>query len=159
MRAQNDWRVNSFWFYSRSEPTVQQLVERRYTWHERVEDPTQLIIIDEADRLKIQSLEQVRQIFDQGDIGIVLIGMPNLEKQLTRYPQLYSRIGFVHEYGLLSAESTRSLLHDKWLPADIVLPENAFTDEEADRRDHSDRAGQLQAPSYAADADRTHPGT
>ena len=33
--------------------------------------------------------------------------------------------------GLLSAESTRSLLHDKWLPADIVLPENAFTDEEA----------------------------
>lgn len=106
-------------------------MERRYKRHERVKDPTQLIIIDEADRLKIQSLEQVRQIFDQGGIGIVLIGMPNLEKQLTRYPQLYSRIGFVHEYGLLSAESTRSLLHDKWLPADIVLPENAFTDEEA----------------------------
>jgi hypothetical protein len=126
----NDWRIDSFWFYPRSEPTVQQLLRERYNRHEKVKDPTELIIIDEADRLKIQTLEQVRHIFDQGGIGLILIGMPSLEKQLARYPQLYSRIGFVHEYGLLSPETARSLLHDKWLPADIKLPVGAFTDEE-----------------------------
>jgi AAA domain len=39
-------------------------------------DPTDLIIIDEADRLKTASLEQVRDIFDHGGLGVVFIGMP-----------------------------------------------------------------------------------
>lgn len=56
--------------------------DRALRVHRGVPDPTALLVIDEADRLRMTGLDQVRNIFDNGGIGLVLIGMPGIEKRL-----------------------------------------------------------------------------
>jgi hypothetical protein len=105
-------------------------VAREYGIKEQqISDPTTLILVDEADRLRMASLEQVRAIFDAGEIGVVLIGMPGLEKRLARYPQFYSRIGFVHEFRPLAAKEIHQLLDQRWSPPGVHLPQHGLSPE------------------------------
>ena len=53
---------------------------------------------------------------------MVLIGMPGIEKRVARFPQFYSRIGFVHEFRPLDEAQMTTLLNEGWLPAGVSLP-------------------------------------
>jgi DNA transposition AAA+ family ATPase len=95
----------------------------------------ELLIVDEADRLKLPEPEVLRDRFDragfQDGVGLVLIGLPGIEKRLARYPQLFSRVGFVHHYRPLGAEELRFVLAHKWAELDLTFAPDDYTDAEA----------------------------
>ena len=77
----------------------------------------------------MSSLEQMRSMFDSGEMGLVLIRMPGIEKRIARFSQFYSRIGFVHEFRPLSPDEMQALLEQHWTPLGVNLPETTFAPE------------------------------
>lgn len=99
-------------------------------WYQ-VPDCVELLVVDESDRLQMAGLEALRDIYDRRQVGLILIGMPGIEKRLSRYAQLYSRVGFVHQFRSLSAEELRSILAERWQHLGLTMNETDFTDAEA----------------------------
>lgn len=91
----------------------------------------EMLVIDEAERLSPQALEHIRDIFDRTSIGVILIGMPGLERRFERYPQLYSRIGFAHHYRPLKGDELTFVLSRNWRKLGLQLDEADFTDHQA----------------------------
>lgn len=94
-------------------------------------DRAQLLIVDEAERLSNTCLEHLRDLFDRTGIGVVLVGMPGLEKRLSRYPQLYSRVGFAHHYRPLQGDELAFVLTRHWRRLGLALDDADFTDAQA----------------------------
>lgn len=88
-------------------------------------------LINRTKGAKLQILEQLRDIYDRNDIAMILIGMPGIEKRLARYPQLYSRIGFAHEFDKLSKDGTHHILEYKWGELGLSIKLEDFSDYEA----------------------------
>jgi len=89
---------------------------------------TELLIVDEADRLKTTGLEQVRDYYDRHTVGVILIGMPGIDKRLARYAQLYSRTGFAHEYRALTAEELTAVPARRWHTDGLASDTDEFTE-------------------------------
>lgn len=103
--------------------------KRFFSWGNK--QHVKLLIIDEADRLQIKSLEQIRDFYDRHKIAVVLIGMPGIEKRLIRLPQLYSRIGFAHAYKSLNEDEIAFIIKNHLQSLGISLDAADFTDQEA----------------------------
>jgi DNA transposition AAA+ family ATPase len=100
-------------------------VERRRANH------AELIIVDEAERLSMTAVEYLRDLFDRRSIGLILIGMPGIDQRLSRYPQLYSRVGFAHSYRPLQDEELTFVLTRRWRQLGLDLDDADFTDAQA----------------------------
>ena len=91
----------------------------------------ELLILDEAERLSMTALEFIRDLFDRTGVGVILIGMPGMEKRLSRYPQLYSRVGFAHHYRQLGKDELTFVLTRHWRQVGLDLDDADFTDVQA----------------------------
>ena len=107
-------------------------LNRHVRWDYRKDGlPVEMLIFDEAERLSVTCLEFIRDIFDRRGVGVILIGMPGMEKRLSRYPQLYSRVGFAHHYRPLQGDELSFVLTKHWRKLGLTLDELDFTDTQA----------------------------
>jgi DNA transposition AAA+ family ATPase len=88
-----------------------------------------LFIFDEAERLKVSQLEALRDFYDQGNIGLSLVGLNDLRNLLKRgrnlrenLVQLYSRVAYQDVVDFLEPADIKMLFKDK-LPGNKVSNE------------------------------------
>ena len=110
------------------------LSARRYAnWDlaEPLLERIELVIIDEVERLKYAAIEHLRDLFDRNDIGLIFIGMPGIEKRMSYFPQLYSRVGFAHQYPPLQSDEVIFVLQRHCKRLGVTLDVDDFTDAQA----------------------------
>jgi hypothetical protein len=130
--AQSEPRVNPQGVLSSNRNSINGLTMTTYRRKPCLADPSvqYQLSISRASFMKVLLYVGIfLAIFDAGEIGVILIGMPGLEMRLARYPQFYSRIGFVHEFRPLSAAQVRQLLEQCWTPPGANLPEQPWAEE------------------------------
>jgi DNA transposition AAA+ family ATPase len=91
----------------------------------------ELVLIDEAERLKPQAFELIRELYDAGEATFIFIGMPGIDKVIERYPQLYSRVGFVHQFKNLGKNEVEFILNKHFSKLGASIDETDFGDQEA----------------------------
>ncbi|WP_426997805.1 AAA family ATPase [Pseudarthrobacter sp. N5] len=91
----------------------------------------ELLIIDESGRLSATALELLRDRYNRDNIALILIGMPGIKKWFGRYAQLYSRVGFAHEYRPLAQEELNFVLERRWHKLGQTLDPEDFTEAQA----------------------------
>lgn len=91
----------------------------------------ELVIVDEAERFSMAALEYLRELFDREGGRLIVIGMPGIDMRLSRYLQLFNRVGFAHSYRPLQNEELTFALTRRWKQLGLGLDEANFTDAQA----------------------------
>jgi DNA transposition AAA+ family ATPase len=88
-----------------------------------------LIVIDEAERLKVSQLELLRDLYDQGNMGLCLVGLDSLRSLLQKgknlrenLVQLYSRVAYQKIVDILEPEDVEMIINDKIGKHQITKP-------------------------------------
>ncbi len=81
----------------------------------------EMLIIDEADRLKPKTFAEVRDFFDKLAISVVLIGTDRLDAVIKRDEQVYNRFRACYRFGTLSGEQFRQTV-ETWEVDILRLP-------------------------------------
>lgn len=78
---------------------------------------SRLIILDEADQLRVRTLEMVRTVYDDNNCGLILLGLPRIIDLMTKgtslrenLTQLYSRVGFKYEIKPPTKQEIRAII-------------------------------------------------
>ncbi len=81
---------------------------------ERLKGSGRFIIIDEAEHLPYRALDLVRRVYDKAGVGILLVGMPRLIKNLRgyrgEYAQLFSRVSIAVKLDELKSNDTQEIV-------------------------------------------------
>ena len=117
--------------FERVDLCVDQHLHAGLVAHRRRPKHVELLVIDEAERLSPIALEDLRDRFDRHQLGLLLIGMPGLDKRLAAFPQLYSRIGFAHRYRPLDHDELAFVLTRHWQRLGLTFDLQDFTDAQA----------------------------
>ncbi|BAY83111.1 hypothetical protein NIES267_25970 [Calothrix parasitica NIES-267] len=81
----------------------------------------EMVIIDEADRLKPKTFAEVRDIFDKLQIPVILVGTDRLDAVIKRDEQVYNRFRACHRFGKLSGEDFKRTV-EIWEKQILKLP-------------------------------------
>jgi DNA transposition AAA+ family ATPase len=77
-------------------------------WSVALQTPqVRLIIVDEAHRLKYSSLEELRDLQERWNVGMVLIGDPGMERSLARTYHFADRVRYLEKFEPLVSDDLR----------------------------------------------------
>ncbi len=105
--------------YQMTKGTVAEIRQRTFKVLQRC--GVEMLIIDEADRLKPKTFAEVRDIFDKLNIAVVLVGTDRLDAVIKRDEQVYNRFRACHRFGKLAGDEFSQTV-DIWERQVLKLP-------------------------------------
>lgn len=113
------WNILEYLKYQITKGTVAELRER--TMRALKNCGVEMVIIDEADNFKLKTLADVRHIYDELKIPVVLVGTIRLDTLIGRDDRVDKRFKACHRFGKLVGEEFRRTV-DIWEKMILKLP-------------------------------------
>lgn len=81
-----------------------------------------LVIVDEAHRLKYAALEELRDLQERWEVGVILIGDPGMERSLARMFHFADRVRYIEKFEHLSKDEVRKYVDKHVEFAEMTKP-------------------------------------